>query len=66
MFTQKNGKVLCKSKILFTNAIKYADTPLAYNMMLPAVDGEPANFFINTGKYFSKFEICQFRNLLVR
>jgi len=42
----------------FTNAIKFSDTPLTYNMMLPAVDGNPANFYINTSKYFSKFEMC--------
>jgi hypothetical protein len=41
----------------FTNAIKYLDTPLLYNMMIPANSGYPANFFINTTKYFSKFEI---------
>ena len=41
----------------FNNAIKYSDTTLNYNMMLPAVNGAPANFFINTVKYFSKFEI---------
>ena len=41
----------------FTNTIKYADTPLAYNVMIP-INGSPANFYINTAKYFSKFEMC--------
>lgn len=44
-------------KFPFNNAIKYTDTTLTYNMMVPAVNGAPANFFINTVKYFSKFEI---------
>lgn len=42
----------------FTNAIVADATPLNYNMMVPAINGFPANFFINTTKYFSKFEIC--------
>jgi hypothetical protein len=29
----------------------------AYNVLVPAVTGDPANFYINTSKYFSKFEI---------
>jgi hypothetical protein len=42
----------------FTNTIKYSDTPLTYNVMIPIVNGSPANFYINTTKYFSKFEMC--------
>ena len=42
----------------FTNTIKYADTPLTYNVMIPMTNGSPANFYINTTKYFSKFEMC--------
>jgi len=42
----------------FTNTIKYADSPLTYNVMIPIVNGSPANFYINTAKYFSKFEMC--------
>ena len=38
----------------FTNAIKFDDTSLQYNTM---VDGFPANFYINTVNFFSKFEI---------
>jgi len=30
----------------------------AYNVLIPAVNGNPANFYINTSKYFSKFELC--------
>jgi hypothetical protein len=29
----------------------------AYNVMIPNADGNPANFYINTSKYFSKFEM---------
>lgn len=43
----------------FTNTIKYSETPLTYNVMIPIVNGSPANFFINTTKYFSKFEMCE-------
>jgi hypothetical protein len=28
-----------------------------YNMLIPPITGDPANFYINTSKYFSKFEI---------
>jgi hypothetical protein len=43
----------------FTNSIKYAASPLKYNIMVPGnTTGSPANFYINTIKYFSKFEIC--------
>ncbi len=43
----------------FTKSIKFGTTPINYNVMLPSVNGSPANFFINTSKYFSKFEICK-------
>ena len=42
----------------FTNVIKVPDSVLNYNIMMPEVNGAPANFFINTTKYFSKFEVC--------
>ncbi len=45
----------------FTNTIKYSDSPLTYNVMMPAVGGgagSPANFYVNTTKWFSKFEMC--------
>jgi hypothetical protein len=42
----------------FTNTIKYSDTPLTYNVMIPITNGSPANFYVNTSKYFSKFEMC--------
>lgn len=41
----------------FLNAIKYTDTSLRYNMMIPQNSGNPANFYINTAKFFSKFEM---------
>jgi hypothetical protein len=42
----------------FTNTIKYSETPLTYNVMVPIVNGSPANFYVNTTKWFSKFEMC--------
>jgi hypothetical protein len=42
----------------FTNTIKYSETPLTYNVMMPIANGSPANFYVNTTKYFSKFEMC--------
>lgn len=29
----------------------------AYNVLIPPATGDPANFYINTSKYFSKFEV---------
>lgn len=42
----------------FTNAIKFGESPLAYNVMVPSVGGAPANFFVNTARYFSRFELA--------
>ena len=42
----------------FTNTIKFSESPLTYNVMMPIVNGSPANFYVNTTKYFSKFEMC--------
>ena len=42
----------------FTNVINFTSTILTYNVMLPATNGSPANFYINTTKYFSKFDVC--------
>jgi hypothetical protein len=42
----------------FTNSIVYTASTLKYNIMMPEINGSPANFFINTTKYFSKFEVC--------
>ena len=41
----------------FTIPLQYGVGNNAYNVMIPAGNGEPANFYINTSKYFSKFEI---------
>lgn len=41
----------------FTSAIKFGETVLTYNVTVPAINGTAANFYINTTKYFSKFEI---------
>ena len=42
----------------FSNAINFMNSMLNYNVMMPAVNGSPANFYINTTTYFSKFDIC--------
>jgi hypothetical protein len=41
----------------FTNMIVFTNSVLRYNMVIPADNGSSANFFINTTKFFSKFEI---------
>lgn len=41
----------------FTNSIKFGESPLRYNVMMPSVNGSPANFYINTARYFSRFEV---------
>jgi len=41
----------------FNNTIKYLESPLKYNTMIPSVNGYAANFYINTKQFFSKFEI---------
>jgi len=41
----------------FTIPLTYNVGTNAYNVMIPNADGNPANFYINTSKYFSKFEI---------
>jgi hypothetical protein len=44
----------------FTNTIKFMESPLAYNMMIPGgANGSPANFYINTVKHFNRFEISE-------
>lgn len=44
----------------FTNAIKFNESPLTYNMMIPGgASGSPANFYINTIKHFNKFEVSE-------
>lgn len=48
-------------KFPFSNTIIFTETtktPLEYNVMFPTTNGHPANFFINTNKFFSKFEMC--------
>ena len=43
----------------FTNVIKYSDSVgLSNNVIIPAINGSAANFYINTVKYFSRFEVC--------
>jgi len=42
----------------FTTVISFGDTILNYNTVIPPINGTAANFFINTTKYFSRFEIC--------
>ena len=42
----------------FTLPITFGTTATAYNVMIPSVNGDPANFLLVTAKYFSKFEMC--------
>ena len=42
----------------FTIPIQFGVSPSVYNVMMPAVDGSPANFYVSMSKYFSKFEMC--------
>ena len=41
----------------FTIPLTYGSGNNAYNVLIPPVTGDPSNFYINTSKYFSKFEI---------
>jgi len=41
----------------FTISLTHNTGNNAYNVMIPNADGNPANFYINTSKYFSKFEM---------
>jgi hypothetical protein len=41
----------------FSLPLTFGTTATQYNVMVPAVNGDPANFYINTSRYFSKFEI---------
>ena len=41
----------------FSLPIQFGSTATQYNVMVPSVGGDPANFYINTSRYFSKFEI---------
>ena len=46
-------------KFPFTNVISFtASTNLNYNVVVPAINGTAANFYINTDTFFSKFQIC--------
>ncbi len=42
----------------FTIPIQFGVSPSVYNVMMPAVNGSPANFYVSMSKYFSKFEMC--------
>ena len=42
----------------FTIPIQFGVSPSVYNVMMPAVGGSPANFYVSMSKYFSKFEMC--------
>ena len=57
--SQPNGTTVLGGTFPFTNAIKYGDSSqLQNNVVIPGVNGTAANFYINTTKYFSQFEIC--------
>lgn len=42
----------------FSLPITFGSTATQFNVMVPAVDGDAANFYLATTKYFSKFEMC--------
>jgi hypothetical protein len=57
--SQPGGTNVVGATFPFTNAIRYGDTiGLTSNVVIPAVNGTAANFYINTTKYFNQFEIC--------
>jgi len=49
----------------FSLPIQFGTTPTQYNVMVPAVNGDPANFYVFTTKYFSKFEMCVGDRILI-
>lgn len=58
------GGIICpqtgaivSDKFPFTIPLTNVGGTNAYNVMIPPSTGSPANFYINTSKYFSKFEI---------
>ena len=54
----QTGSGVAGNKFPFTNIISFDNTNLNYNVVVPAINGTAANFFINTTKYFSKFQVC--------
>ena len=52
------GTIVAGDKFPFTHVITFSEPGLEYNMVIPVINGTAANFFINTTKYFSKFQIC--------
>ena len=55
---QGSGGITIGTVFPFTNAITNNTLRLRNNVMIPSVGGTAANFYINTAKYFNKFEIC--------
>jgi hypothetical protein len=55
---QGSGGITVGATFPFTNAITNDSIRLKNNVMIPSVGGTAANFYINTAKYFNKFEIC--------
>jgi hypothetical protein len=58
------GGIICSQtgaivsdKFPFTIPLTYGSGNNAYNVLIPPVTGDSANFYINTSKYFSKFEM---------
>lgn len=54
----QTGTGVAGNKFPFTNIISFDNTNVNYNVVVPAINGTAANFFINTAKFFSKFQIC--------
>jgi len=51
------GGSIVSTTFPFSIPLTAGSTTNAYNVLIPPVTGDPANFYINTSKYFSKFEI---------
>ena len=55
---QQSGSSVAGNTFPFTNIISCSTVNLNYNVVIPTINGTAANFFINTMKYFSKFQVC--------
>jgi hypothetical protein len=52
------GNDIIGDKFPFTNYIAFGESLVSYNLVIPPINGTAANFFINTTKFFSKFQVC--------
>ena len=59
------GSAIVSATFPFSLPISYGVGNNAYNVLIPPVTGDAANFYINTSKYFSKFEISAGDRILI-